>query len=291
MQLKKSFIYAIIPREVLSMANYKIVASDLDGTLFNTKVEVGAKNNAAIKALFDKGIFFVPSSGRTLCEIPKELTENPYIRFIAFSNGSTVYDKETGKNLLSCIDKATANKAFDIIEKFETHITIRHGGQNYGDANTADDKSCKYLNVQTGHRGLLNTYGRFLPNFKEFYRNAENIEMISIFFHSDSDRIACKELLEESCDLMIASAMPYNLEICSNKAGKGNALLRLGEYLGIEKDAIIAVGDSENDIPAIKTAGLGLAVENACEALKSVADEVICDNNSHVVEYILNKYL
>ncbi len=273
------------------MSNYRIVASDLDGTLFNTKVEVSPQNRAAIKKLYEKGIYFVPSSGRTLCEIPKELTDNPYIRFIIFSNGSSIYDKKTGETLLNCIDKQVSSLAFDIIEQFETHITLRLGGHNYGDANTADDQSCEYLNVERGHRGLLNTYGRFIPNSREFYRNADNIEMISVFFHNDSDRIKCKELLKEKCDLMIASAMPYNLEICSSSAGKGNANLKLGEYLGIDKADIIAVGDSENDIPAIKTAGLGLAVANACEALKTEADEIICDNDSHVVEYILNNYI
>ncbi len=273
------------------MANYKIVATDLDGTLFNANVEISPENNAAIKALFDKEIYFVPSSGRTLCEIPKELTESPYIRFISFSNGASVYDKETGNTMLSCLDRAMTNKMFDIIERFETHITIRHGGHNYGDANTADDKSCKYLNVESGHRRLLNTYGRFLPNFKAFYRGAEDIEMVSLFFHNDDDRIKCKELLEKIFDLTLASSMPYNLEICSSSAGKGNGILNLAKYLRVNKEEIIAVGDSENDIPAIKAAGLGLAVENACDALKETADEVICDNNSHVVEYILNKYI
>lgn len=273
------------------MAEYKIIASDLDGTLFSSKVEVSPQNRDAIKQLHEKGVYFVPSSGRTLCEIPKELTDNPYIRFIIYSNGSSIYDKETGETLLNCIDNQTINNAFDIIEQFETHITLRVGGQNYSDILTADDQSCKYLNVETGHRGLLNTFGKFLPNFKEFCRGADNVEMLSVFFHNDSDRIRCKELLEQKFNLLIASAMPYNLEICSLSAGKGNALLRLGEHLGIEKDEIIAVGDSENDITAIKTAGLGLAVANACDLLKSVADKTICDNDSHIVEYILNNYI
>lgn len=273
------------------MAKYKIIASDLDGTLFNSKVEVGQRNAAAIKALKEKGIFFVPSSGRTLCEIPKELTDNPDIRFIAYSNGSSIYDKETGETLLCCIDRQTAKAAFDILEQCEIHLTLRQGGQNYGDLQTADDESCRYLHVQTGHRGLLNTYGKLLPNFREFYRSVDNIEMISVFFHDDNDRIKCKELLEQRGDLLVASAMPHNLEICSASAGKGNALLRLGEYLGIEVDEIIAVGDSENDITAVETAGLGLAMANACTALKEVADDIVCDNDSHVVEYILNRYL
>lgn len=278
-------------KEVFYMKDYKIIASDLDGTLFSTKVEVSPQNHAAIKKLHEKGIYFVPSSGRTLCEIPKELTENPYIRFIMFSNGSSIYDKETGKTLLSCIDSQTASRAFDILEQFEIHVTIRQGGQNYGDVEASDDESCKYLNVETGHRGLLNTFGKFLPDFSKFYRSLNNIEMISVFFHDDNERIRCKELLEQKCNLIIASAMPYNLEICSSSAGKGNGLLMLGKYLGISKDEIIAVGDSENDIPAIKTAGLGLAMANACNALKEVADEIVCDNNSHVVDYILNNYI
>ena len=82
------------------MANYKLIASDLDGTLFNSKVEVSPQNQKAIKTLHENGVFFAPSSGRTLCEIPEELVNNPYIRFVIYSNGSSIYDKETGETLL-----------------------------------------------------------------------------------------------------------------------------------------------------------------------------------------------
>jgi hydroxymethylpyrimidine pyrophosphatase-like HAD family hydrolase len=60
--------------------------------------------------------------------------------------------------------------------------------------------------------------------------------------------------------------------------------------LGVSISDTIAMGDSRNDTSIVETAGLGLAVSNATEYLKSIADAVICSNDEHVAEYILASY-
>ena len=82
-----------------------------------------------------------------------------------------------------------------------------------------------------------------------------------------------------------------NLEIFSVKAGKGTALEKLAESLGIPMWETIGIGDSGNDISLVKSAGLGLAVENACGELKEIADEVICSNDCHAIRYVEEKYI
>ena len=76
------------------MADYKIIASDLDGTLFLPDMTISEENEAAIKTLTDMGIYFVPSSGRTLEEIPKNVREHPLVRYVIFADGAGVYDKQ-----------------------------------------------------------------------------------------------------------------------------------------------------------------------------------------------------
>jgi hydroxymethylpyrimidine pyrophosphatase-like HAD family hydrolase len=60
--------------------------------------------------------------------------------------------------------------------------------------------------------------------------------------------------------------------------------------LNIEKEKVVAVGDSGNDIPMMSGAGISVAVSNATDTLKAVCDRVICSNNEHVVEYILKNF-
>ena len=69
---------------------YKILASDLDGTLLNTKGEISEGNLAAIKALHDAGILFVPTTGRAYNELPTVLKESPYVRYAICSSGVVI---------------------------------------------------------------------------------------------------------------------------------------------------------------------------------------------------------
>ena len=64
----------------------------------------------------------------------------------------------------------------------------------------------------------------------------------------------------------------------------------LADLLGIDYSDTISAGDSNNDLTITQAAGLGLAVSNACDSLKEVADEIICSNDEHIVSYILNHY-
>ena len=83
------------------MANYKLIVSDLDGTLLNEKMEIGEKNDAAICEFARRGILFAPFSGRTRDEIPDTLINSPYVRYLSYSNGAVVYDKAEKKKIIS----------------------------------------------------------------------------------------------------------------------------------------------------------------------------------------------
>ena len=54
---------------------------------------------------------------------------------------------------------------------------------------------------------------------------------------------------------------------------------------------VIAVGDSNNDSSMIEQAGLSLAVANACDALKELADQTICDHSEHIAKYVLENFI
>ncbi|MBO5889717.1 MAG: Cof-type HAD-IIB family hydrolase [Clostridia bacterium] len=273
------------------MEEFKLIAVDLDGTLLNSKSNVSDINLSAIKKINDKGIYFVPCSGRTLGEIPSALTQNPDIHYIIYSNGSTILDKTTGKEIYNCISKATASKVFDIICDYDLHITIRQGGNCYVEEGSVTKESIEYFNICKAHVVVLRDYAIYLKDFSSWMKTLDNIEVVSVFFHNREDLNKCRERLEKNSGLLVVSVSDYNLEIISVNAGKGKALLTLANKLGIDYKNTVAVGDSGNDIPMMKVAGTRIAVSNASEVLKPFCNLEICSNDEHAIDYILKNYI
>jgi len=88
----------------------------------------------------------------------------------------------------------------------------------------------------------------------------------------------------KSCDIFYEAA--------AKDGGKGNALKFLANRYGIPIESTVAIGDSQNDLTMIKAAGLGIAVANAVDEIKSAADLVLeYDNNNDAVGRFINSFI
>ncbi len=270
--------------------DYKLIASDLDGTLLLPDMSVSEQNLAAIAALAQKGVHFVPASGRTLREIPAELTKNPHIRYVIYSNGAATADLRTGEQFLRCIPKDLSNFVLQTTAPYATHITLRQGGVSYCNASQQTAEYAAYCNLWDVHQNILQRLGVAVEDFDTFAQAADNVEMYAFFFHSKAEKAECHKRLKANPQLLVAEATAYNLEVFSAKAGKGNALLDLADRLGLTPAQTIAMGDSDNDTTMLRAAGLGLAMQNACDDLKKVANQVICHHLDHGVQWVLEHY-
>ena len=74
------------------------------------------------------------------------------------------------------------------------------------------------------------------------------------------------------------TSLPYNIEIVSAAAGKGNALVRLAEQLGIEREQVVSMGDSLNDMTMPEVSGICVAMGNARDEVKERADMITASN-------------
>ncbi len=272
------------------MTSYKIIASDLDGTLLNNRSQVSQENLDAITKLAEQGIHFVPCSGRTFSEIPVQIREHPSIRYVIHSNGAAVLDKVTGQRILNCIPNSTVQKIMGLLTQYEAHICIRHNSQCFVDDIHQSEEWMDYYNVAEAQKDCVRKYALRLDRFTDYVYGADQVEVFSAFFRNYEDKVACKKILMEDPSLHVAEISDHNIEVMSADAGKGRALLSLAQLLGIDIAQTISIGDSDNDSSITKTSGLGLAVSNACEALKGVADQVICSNEDHVAQYVLAHY-
>ena len=93
------------------------------------------------------------------------------------------------------------------------------------------------------------------------------------------------EIKEKVKGVYITSCIDYLIEISNEKGGKHSGLKYMMELLGLKREEVAAFGDAENDMDMLKFAGIGIAMENACESCKEIADFVTKHHDEDGVAY------
>ncbi len=269
-----------------------IVASDLDGTLILRNESISEENKKAIKEMAELGVVFAPCSGRTFMEMPEAVRENPDIRYYIGGDGAFVYDKLTGERLIDLgITNEEAQPLLDLLDEYETSYTVRHYGHSYIDAKKSTDELYDYYRYSKAYKEFAEYYVEKKDNFAAFVRSLDSIEMICAFFHSTDEMEEFRKRVVEIGDLDYAASERYNIEVYHKRAGKGNGILALADHLGVDRSHTIGVGDSKNDLDMLEKVGISLAMGNALDCVKEVADHTICNCSEHSAKYILEEFI
>lgn len=271
--------------------NYKIIACDLDGTLLNNDMAVSAENFEAIRRMSEIGVQFVPTTGRAFGEMPENLRACPYIRYYINSNGAVIFDKQTGESTLFGIDNRKINGIMDALDGFTTYMTFHADGKSSVDASKDIDEYSAYCHMNSVWTRFVRECNSPKENFSEYVRSRKVAEMFCVFFDSLDNLERGKALMEKLGGLRVSTSAKYNIELFSDRCGKGRTLHCLCDMLGVPYGKSMAVGDSMNDITMLEAAGLGVCVENGLDAVKKSADRIICTNEEHVAKYVLENML
>jgi Cof subfamily protein (haloacid dehalogenase superfamily) len=105
------------------------------------------------------------------------------------------------------------------------------------------------------------------------------------------DGLKQKVLEQFAGRLYIAKSLPYFLEFASPDVTKAAGLAFLAEQNGFTRERTVAFGDGENDIELVDWAGYGVAVENAHDLVKEVADFICPSVDEEGVAQVLEAYL
>ena len=273
------------------MKDYKLIVSDLDATLLHDDMSLSAKNEKALEEFKRRGILFVPSSGRTLYEIPDSVRKNPNIRYITYSNGTAVYDSAKGEDIISNrITREVAGKIFDVVSDYDVLYTLHVSGHSHIDIKNTADENFPYYQINDYYKTLLLKSVR-VDDIEALGRDTDGLEAAVIFFHDDRELEACQKRLRLIPEITVTSSIGHNIELCSKKAGKGKALSQLSLLLNIPKENVIAIGDNMNDVSMFSEVGLSLCAEGGCSEAKRLADETVCSNDEDIANYVLNSYI
>lgn len=273
------------------MQDIRLVALDLDGTVFNDKKEITPRTLAAITAALQQGVVVLPATGRTVSGVPKAFAEIPGVEYALTSNGASVVNLHTGEQLVNLpLPTEAALKIYDMLAASHGMMSVFIAGKSYTTEENAE--TCMDMVPENLRPYFRNTRVVVEDMPATIRAHAHEIEKFSMIYRTEEERDAMRRKVLDTCPgMVITSSLPRNMEINAPGVTKGSGLLALAKHLGLRREQVMAVGDSGNDYAMIEAAGLGVAMGNATEDIKKIADVTTEDNNHDGVAVAIEKYV
>ncbi len=268
----------------------KLVALDLDGTTLDPDSKITPYTEKVLKAAMDQGVHILVATGRAFEAVPEEVKNMEGIEYVVTSNGAATIRLADRKIIYTNYIKSEAmDEVHEVLADCGFLVEIFIEGRAY-----VDSYWMEHLD-DTGLSELTKEYVRQTRNpvdglMELMMKNRGKIENINVCFGDPKDREAMKQKLFKLKGVTITSSVPHNLEIIAEKAGKGQAVRHMCQLLNLYEDQVMACGDSSNDEDMIHVAGIGVAMGNAKESLKAVADYVTESNAEDGVAKAILKF-
>ena len=273
------------------MKPIQIVAFDLDGTVLDSQKHLSDRNREALSACARRGVYIVPTTGRSASGIIPEIKNIPGIRYAITTNGGTITDLKTGEVLArQTISNKKAIRLMKMISRYHAMYDPYIKGRGISQPRFYDHMEEFGLNAVM--QDMVRATRDVVPDILEYVeRTGEDVEKINIFLADLKDREPLCRELEQEPDLVITSSLYNNLEINASSATKGRALMWLADYLKIDREATMALGDGGNDLSMIQAAGIGVAMVNGLEEVKAAADFITMSNDEDGVAAAVEKFV
>ena len=263
-----------------------MIATDLDGTLLDSHKQVSEETRKVLRELKNRGILFGIASGRPV-ESGQILVhdwglEND-ISFLIGMNGGALYDMRTkAKHKYYPL---SGDKILEIMEHFKDMDVIFQcmlGNDRFVSKSTEKTRAHAKLFCEHEHEVDLQ---EFLPG--------REIDKLILFLDPELMPAVRQRATTFSDPAYTSMQTADNLyEYMDPRINKGFGIEKACKHYGITPDHVVAFGDAENDEAMIETVGLGVAMANASDELKKIADVVLKETNdqdglAHFVENVV----
>lgn len=260
----------------------KLVASDLDGTIIDRDNEIYKSNFKAISDINNSSIPFVICTGKTY-SVYQGLSSAFQASYGIFGNGTSIIDLKTGEEIYkSLLNSSSVKNIIELAKKNNLHVHIYTKNQIV-------TEELLFLDLRNYRLQKDNIYNnklefKIVPDLLQYLSKKET-PISNIIISSTSSLEKVQEEILNTLDVSVLNIKKYGkfkdtiinkeyeyLDIIPKNVSKWNALQFLSNYLKINSDEILAIGDNLNDLDMIEKAGIGIAVNNAYPKLKQLAD-------------------
>ena len=253
--------------------SYKIVFFDVDGTLTNeNNRDIPLSTKLAIKELIAKGYIVVAATGRPL-SMCKEL-EGLGIETFITANGGYVKHKQQIIHKVP-LDPQVLQEVMAFAKEQDDGLAF------YTEQFTTNGVRKKEILVALNETFWLEDYPLLNPDIHE-----QEIFLLCLYAYDET----VNKYIKRFPELTFKRWHPYIVNVLQEDVCKSQAIRKTLAYFGFEESEAIAFGDGENDIDMLELVGLGIAMGNGSEKIKSIANFVTKKSSEDGIYYALKKY-
>lgn len=272
------------------MKKYDLIGFDMDGTILNSEKTISEATLEAVNRAAAAGKQIILSTGRCISELKEydEMLAN--VRYYVCESGALIYDTQEKKVIhTENLDADSVKQVFDIIEEEDVMVYLMHNGTAYATPDNIARADHFHMGI---YREMMERVVDKVDNVADFYHSNDIlVEKMNLYAAAPEIR---EKIFEQIKDFPLekAYAEETSLELSPLGVSKASGLIWLCEHLQIPLERTIIVGDADNDIEALKVAGLSVAMGNAKPHIKEICDVVVADNDHDgcaeaVYEYLL----
>lgn len=270
------------------MSNYDLIAFDMDGTLLNSEKAVSKDSLDAMKKATANGKLVALSTGRCMLELQDYLSLLPDVQYVISASGAMIYSVKEQKDIET--HAIAPEIVLELLERIEKEDLMVHILAQ--ESMVQKNQVSRMADYQMGiYQGMFETITVKLDDIFAYYReNPVPILKLNLYNRSVEQREKIRSLLAD-LPLVIVDSEIASLECSAQNVSKGQGLKELCSYLQLPVSRTIAVGDADNDLEILKTAGLAVAMGNANAHVLACADVVVRDNDHGGCAEAIEKYL
>lgn len=271
---------------------YKMLVLDMDGTLLRDDKTISEKNKQVLKEAADKGVKVVISTGRIFTSARAYGDMIGIDSPIIASNGAYIREKDRDEVIYArLLGEANALKITRLTDEFKLSCNLFTWDTIYCEEMTftafnytkwnkemSEDKKVKIKIIDKSEWGTI-------------IREHKDSILKAVIVSNDNETLYKLRKEVSKLEVEVVSSYFNNIEAMNKGVSKGDAVRRLADYYGFSMDDVICMGDSENDISMIESAGLGIVMENGTDITKSVAKFITLSNEDDGVAYAVEKFI
>lgn len=274
----------------------KAIVLDIDGTLLTSEKKISEKTKQSLIHAQKKGVKVILASGRPtsgMLSLAKELLMDVYEGFLVSYNGAVAMDCLTHQPIFSrVIPNDSAKKILNHLKQFQLIPMINDETYMY-----VNDVYNNQLQLPDGPFNIIeyeSRGGQFLLCEVKDLAEFVDFPLYKILIAGDPEYLQQNHLAikEPFLDQVTAAfSAPFYFEFTMKGIDKAKALNEIAAQLSITQNEILSFGDGQNDRSIIEYAGTGIAMGNAVDELKEIADDVTLSNDEDGIAVALEKYL
>lgn len=270
---------------------YKLIVSDMDGTLLNNDHMVSEGNKTTLKELIHNNIHVAIATGRIYPSAKTYAKQLGILTPVIACNGAIIRNLENDEILYeSNIKKEDALKVLEMTKENNLCTYFYTSDTFYADRIEKHFKKYYEKNASLKEEERLDM--RIVENAYKHIENSEEHIYKMVIIDEDQEVLSdIRKKLEKIDSIEVSKSYIHNIEIMNKGVSKGNAVDYLAKSLGVKQEEVICFGDHENDMSMIEYAGLGVAMGNAEEMVKKIANYVTDTNNQDGVSKAIRKFV